>query len=567
MRSSKHSEPRSVFDVHETKGWWHDRTLNLRPKFRIRHPWVTAAGLFVVVGIFVVGIQHIFVRAEVADFYPTSCLGTWQSPDKAQGQPESLAGPDMSNATNSAVMSGASDQIFCGSFVPQGTNETGDIKSVGLTLVWNISGLPAASTTSNVVSSTEVLGASTSTVTGVDVATSTNGASVTTSTDAMPPATSSPTSFAPRFSPFAFFIQSAYAQDVVNTDTAVSGTASEPPAPTFSASSTPFPDVATSTPSIIAMPPSQPSASTSDMPPAPSPDVATSATSVVDVPPTETSTVILGEPLSAPLAPIATDTATSTVVPAPIVLPVPPAPDENFLLVSYSIDGNTWVPLQKVNPSNWKNLTLSLPISSWHDLEKLQIKIESIPTALEAMPKIFLDGMFMEVHYDLPPVFTTGEGADTNASSGPKVIMVSPGVTIETPPENPTPFVPEPSIVSIDVASDTVSVNVQYVGDFYGGNPLYLFMYPQGTTADRDGPDAAYMFAGQPGSPSINGLLVGPDALDPSTKQGDITIVRPMATDNRIATADMTPGTYVVDIAYFDSNIWHLIPPQTFIWQ
>jgi len=471
-------------------------TINLRPKFRERHPWVVAFVAIVLFTIFGFGLRRLFVRAEVGDFYPASCLGTWQSPEKAQGKPESLSGAPI-DATSSALSGGTAAQIFCGSFIPQGTDETGEIKSVGLTLVWDMAGLPASVAT--------------------PVATSTIEAS-----------TTDP-------SAFLFFFPSAHAQTVPDSDASV-GT-----------DTTPAPVAA----------------------PAPAAD--------------DSSTVILGPPLSATLTPIdenATGTASDTTgtsassatssLPAPAA-PIPPsplAPDDNFLLISYSTDGNTWIALQKVNADNWKNLTVSLPISRWSDLEKLQIKIEAIPTALAVMPQVFLDGMLVEAHYDVPPVFIMQDGASiSNATSASQIIQVSPGVTIETPPQGPIPFVPAPTIVDLIKSSTTVSVTIQYIGDFYEGNPLYLYMYPQGTTAERNGSDAAYAFAQQPaGGPSVNPLPVGEGMLDPTTKQATIVLITDAPDGDQVPLDAMTPGTYAVDLSYFDSAQWHLIPPTTFEW-
>jgi hypothetical protein len=43
--------------------------------------------------------------------------------------------------------------------------------------------------------------------------------------------------------------------------------------------------------------------------------------------------------------------------------------------------------------------------------------------------------------------------------------------------------------------------------------------------------------------------------------------VAPATSDGMtIATGEMASGTYDVDISYFDSQTWHLIPAQTFTW-
>jgi hypothetical protein len=78
---------------------------------------------------------------------------------------------------------------------------------------------------------------------------------------------------------------------------------------------------------------------------------------------------------------------------------LPPVPDENFLDVSYSTDGQTWISIGQVNINNWQQFTVTLPISDWNDLQNLQVRIEGIPTTQDPVPPVYLDGMFMEVHY------------------------------------------------------------------------------------------------------------------------------------------------------------------------
>lgn len=64
-----------------------------------------------------------------------------------------------------------------------------------------------------------------------------------------------------------------------------------------------------------------------------------------------------------------------------------------------NIGGDEWVSLGTVGYDNWKNYTLSLPITSWQDVANLQIEIRSLPT-LDALPVVYLDGMVLEVTYD-----------------------------------------------------------------------------------------------------------------------------------------------------------------------
>lgn len=110
-----------------------------------------------------------------------------------------------------------------------------------------------------------------------------------------------------------------------------------------------------------------------------------------------------------------------------------PATDNNFLEVSYSLDGTAWIDLAKVSPDNWQNFTATLPIANWDDLKNLQIRIQRIPTALQQIPTVYLDGMFIEVHYEIPPALPLFLGADNSTTSttpppasGPTIIVLPP---------------------------------------------------------------------------------------------------------------------------------------------
>jgi hypothetical protein len=131
-------------------------------------------------------------------------------------------------------------------------------------------------------------------------------------------------------------------------------------------------------------------------------------------------------------APPAASAATSSV---PVFAP-PPPPDDNFLKVSYSLDGQTWIDLATVNQDNWQNFTATLPVTSWDDLKKLQVRIEGIPTALTQIPKVYLDGMFVEVHYEIPPASPISLGGSTAAT--PSAATTS-EVIVLPPTQQPVP--------------------------------------------------------------------------------------------------------------------------------
>jgi len=558
--SSDDRRKKRVFDVdalQKNHSLYGKNVLNLKPKFRTRHPWIwTAAVLIVLVAIFF-GARQLSTRAEVQDFYPSSCLGNWQNSGNAQGEPETLVSASTSFSADNSAMYASGTQIFCGGFLPSNFATSGVITNVGLTLVWQIGtstliAIPnseVTSTDTTVLSSSTDITAPTSTPTSTLVeVTSTEATSTdTTSTQSITP--TSPTDTSTDISTDTTTDSSTDDAFVSSTDVSATGTSLLREIIPFAFADTTDAD----------------SSSTS----------AASSTS---------STVILGPPLTADLAPPASTSSSPSSGETPVaptsslgvissttaIAAPPPIPDQNFLDVSYSTDGQTWISIGQVNINNWQQFTVTLPISDWNDLQNLQIRIEGIPTTQDPIPPIYLDGMFAEVDYEVPPAITLPGNPDQGSSSTQQVIQVNPNVTITLPPPTTAPTVPAPSITAITQTSDQVSVTVQYVGDFYDGIPLYMFVYPQGTVADRNDAGSAFTFAGEPQEgPSINALPIDQSMFDPTTDQATVVIVTPSPqNDSQIATAAMgsSTSTYDVDISYFDGQTWHLVPAQTFIW-
>jgi hypothetical protein len=131
----------------------------------------------------------------------------------------------------------------------------------------------------------------------------------------------------------------------------------------------------------------------------------------------------------------ASSTGTSSVGSATttVALPLPPTPDQNFMEVSYSVDGMTWVQLGKIDLSDWQNFTVSVPVQNWSDLQKLQIKVSDIPTTLTQLPQVFLDGMFVEAQYVVSP----SSASSTNAvSDSVGTVSAQPPVIVSVPNSN-----------------------------------------------------------------------------------------------------------------------------------
>ena len=87
------------------------------------------------------------------------------------------------------------------------------------------------------------------------------------------------------------------------------------------------------------------------------------------------------------------------------------APVEDFLKVSYTLDGKNWQALGMVNKNNWQNLAFEIPVYQLEDVKKIQIKIESLPI-LNKTPFVYLGGLALQVEYE------------TSLTSQPKTISI-----------------------------------------------------------------------------------------------------------------------------------------------
>ncbi|MBU6500827.1 MAG: hypothetical protein KGJ89_01765 [Patescibacteria group bacterium] len=510
--SNEKRNARRFSDVHHSrkKGWraWfnflgkHGKTVNLKPPFYKRYPVV--AGFIVVLAVVsVFGAKRLFTRAEVADFYPSNCLGSWQGPQNAQGKPEMLA--PISTSTifgedNSAVFNSGTGQIFCGGFLPGNYASSSDIKSVGLTFVWQV-GEPSATstfpqgaliTTSTISTSTS---ASADTATGTDQVTQVVGqgaaleqgsstdvqqtapadSSATTPADsggAIPPQqinpepvpptnssdTTSTTSFLYNLRGLLFNVAFAQSDSTsspqVTSDTIpvandTTTTVSKPQ--NISTPASPSPSNETTTVSEqVTQKAGQQTQSTKQG----TQNIEQATTTGAE----PSTTIIIGPTITASLTPLTTSTdasgtyvimnATDTLATGTEPVVPPPAPDENFLKISYSTDGQTWTEIAKVNDNNWQNFTVTLPINNWEILKKLQIQVEGIPTTLNPTPKVYLDGMFAEVHYELSPEFAAALSGDQsldgqNSSSSVTTTTIG-GVTVIVLPPSQKPVSDNP---------------------------------------------------------------------------------------------------------------------------
>src|SRR3989344_1973019 len=355
----RNSNRGGVFDVRHghrlnffslfTRQWGSWKVVNLRPPFRHRYP-ILAGIVFILIAGLAFGGRSLFTRAEVSDFYAATCLGTWENPQRAQGPPESSDGSVTMGADISALFTEPTAQIFCGNFIPDDFKGEGKITNVGLTLVWN-----SESQIENEAAETE-------------------------SVPAFPEEESTPAAFR---TPGIFRI--AHAEE------AASSSEETPPTET----STPPEPVAPGPVPEVQPPADEPEAALDNVPPPDAP-----ATSEDSAPILSSSDETTEEAASSAAAELDEN------------LPPLSSSTPAFLRVNYSLDGTNWFALADVSEEMIPHLTVPLPVTSWDDLRKVQIGIEGVPAAIVSLPRVLLDGMLLEVHYEVPPAFSEEESGN-----------------------------------------------------------------------------------------------------------------------------------------------------------
>jgi hypothetical protein len=354
--------------------------------------------------------------ADSLDAYPSVCLGGWQNPSNASGPPDVPPGDDSFTGDNSAVLDQAQAQIFCGSF--QASDESQTPTAVTLHFSWNvIFSSQVSNATSNDPGDPE----------WSSVLDATSTATSTTTTPAPTPSTTASSSDDQSQS----IDPSATSADTSSDNSGGSQDGS----------------VATSTPPPATVSPPAPDSSDSD----------TSSTSFLQT--------ILSDPLGLLIqktfaqsvdndsttvdTSAADDSSTVTMDASTTTDDSSVDTADDFIDVSYSLDGTTWIDLGPVSESDWQNYSVTIPISSWSDINNLQVQLSPLITS--DAPTIYLDGMWLEVDYnnsilnDIENVISDILPTDTlSTSTAPTNSLTPQDATDQNPAPAPLPPPPPP---------------------------------------------------------------------------------------------------------------------------
>ncbi len=74
-------------------------------------------------------------------------------------------------------------------------------------------------------------------------------------------------------------------------------------------------------------------------------------------------------------------------------------PNDAILKIIYTLDGEKWVSLGYISMSSWKDLKFSIPLTDWSSVSSFQIKLEQI-SSYDERPVVFLDSIILSAEYD-----------------------------------------------------------------------------------------------------------------------------------------------------------------------
>ena len=339
----------------------HQRVVRLRERslileiswlnlFRLlRHHWIRAGiSTAIIVGV-IIFVSGNVGRANIATLYATSCLGGWDNPQLAEGSPdvkEDKPDSELFTSKNSAQLKSVAAQIFCGGFkgkIPPDVQP----KKVLLKLSW--------------------------TVLGANSIVPASGSAVPTPL----PAPEKPVIIEDTIKPeqVELIIDSTENQAVeLHVDAPIDTL------PTTS-----------EIPKAIDQPVLEPT------PPLPAP-APTPETSWL---PWKISTAIAQEPIEDVLAATLVEVKPTEVIAVSGTnkeVNATVSADPPFLQVMYTLDGNTWHKLALVSAANWRDLAVELPLTSWNELDTVQISLQTVPS-LADQPVVLLDSLWLEVEY------------------------------------------------------------------------------------------------------------------------------------------------------------------------
>lgn len=384
-------------------------------------------------------------KADVVNFYPKTCLGGWENPSGAEGQPSVPEQAAISDFTknNSAFLDNRNAQIFCGDFsgdIPEDTTpralkvrfslfvddgtmdreasvrrpkiedsinpvvapttpqevspQSTDTSSSDVQQIPSVEtpsqDVPADATTETPVVTPENLPSSTLELNQLNQDTSSGSSSDTPSPDSGSSSSGDTNSGVPSGdSSGGASVDNAGPSGFLQMITNKAHAQEAPASDSVPVDASPVLDTLVSDP-VLSPGPDAPSSSTSDTLPSDTAPVSTDAPASSEGAPSELT------------APEDMSNVSLVDIPADASSAVVPSAQDTLFKITYTLDGQNWDTLGVVQKGGWQNLEFEIPINvieaSWEKLAHLQISVDALQT-IDQFPKTYLDSMWISVEY------------------------------------------------------------------------------------------------------------------------------------------------------------------------
>ena len=353
-------------------------------------------------------------QANVATFYPTSCLGGWENPIGAQGEPDVKDPKDPTSYTtaNSAVLENSTAQLFCGHFQGEIPKDVSPKKFL-IKLAWSVDDGSVVHPKPQPIEAAPV-----------------------THDDPSPlPAEETPP-------------PSVMEGPDVPLPSEVKETVPEEAPPAEDTSAFQFPLISralaqTESPEVA--PPSEPTPEpVAETTPAPDPVVENTSNETEITPPAVTSENEVPEVTEE--TPVVPDDASSVPEEPAQEIVEPEKSIDQFMVVRYTLDGENWETVGTVGKDHWQDVEFEIPrdkIPTWKDLSTVQVSLTPIQS-FDKSPVVYIDALSINVEYEEikelqePPKIILKDSSllfdgatDFNGTDTPTFIITDPGLTTD----------------------------------------------------------------------------------------------------------------------------------------
>jgi hypothetical protein len=366
-------------------------------------------------------------KADLVYFYPQTCLGSFVNPEKAQGERE-VESPDLINELNSAVYYSGFKEIYCGNF--QGPIKEGEVKKATLHFNWIITKelreKPIIESTNSESLIEKIIPSKTI---EINVATSDVQILENTSTE-LQNNTNTQTATSSQIFKFINFV---FAQKETRNNTNNEETRNNTKINEINTNGNESNNINKNSNEIN---------NTNGN------ELQTVTSSYENINMSEQS-------VSSPKKSLNNQSEQS-------VLSQNSSASKTLFDIHYTLDGQNWNYLGSVNENNWQNLSFDIPVNSWLDISKIQIKINSLP---DTDYYLYLESMWLEVEYEYKNKEIVEEEKDIYGEYLAKIDLTKEEFTLEEIPEISV-FVFEKdkeNILNQNIATDTVSTSNQNI--------------------------------------------------------------------------------------------------------